>query len=107
MYVGESLDTINSAFIRGTTNKGATPVTQSGVTIPAGTKRVMVAIPANGSNLTSVVDVDGMGLDVFGNFTKINVDVEGLNGYKATSYDVWVAENENGLAATHYNLVIG
>lgn len=107
MYVGESLDAIDSAFIRGTTNKGATPSTQSGVTIPAGTKRVMVAIPANGSNLTSVIDVDGMGLDVFGNFTKINVDVEGLNGYKATSYDVWVAENENGLAATHYNLVIG
>lgn len=107
MYVGESLDTIDSAFIRGTTNKGATPSTQSGVTIPAGTKRVMVAIPANGSNLTSVIDVDGMGLDVFGNFTKMNVDVEGLNGYQATSYDVWVAENENGLAATHYNLVIG
>lgn len=107
MYVGESLDTINSAFIRDTTNKGATPSTQSGVTIPAGTKRVMVAIPANGSNLTSVIDVDGMGLDVFGNFTKMNVDVEGLNGYKATSYDVWVADNENGLAATHYNLVIG
>lgn len=107
MYVGESLDAINSAFIRGTTNKGATPSTQSGVTIPAGTKRVMVAIPANGSNLTSVIDVDGMGLDVFGNFTKTNVDVEGLNGYKATSYDVWVADNENGLAATHYNLVIG
>lgn len=106
MYVGESLDTIDSAFIRGTTNKGATQSTQSGVTIPAGTKRVMVAIPANGSNLTSVIDVDGMGLDVFGNFTKINVDVEGLNGYKTTSYDVWVAENENGLAATHYNLVI-
>ena len=107
MYVGESLNTIDSAFIRGTTNKGATPSTQSGVTIPAGTKRVMVAIPANGSNLTSVIDVDGMGLDVFGNFTKMNVDVEGLNGYQVTSYDVWVADNENGLAATHYNLVIG
>lgn len=107
MYVGESLDAIDSAFIRGTSNMGATPSTQSGVTIPAGTKRVMVAIPVNGNNLTSVIDVDGMGLDVFGNFTKINVDVEGLNGYKATSYDVWVAENENGLAATHYNLVIG
>lgn len=106
MYVGESLDTIDSTFIRGTTNKGATPSTQSGVTIPAGTKRVMVAIPASGKNLTSVIDVDGMGLDVFGNFTQISVDVEGLNGYTATAYDVWVAENANGMAATHYNLVI-
>lgn len=106
MYVGESLDTIDSAFIRNTTNKGATPATQNGVTIPAGTKRVMVAIPASGKNLTSVIDVDGMGLDVFGNFTKTNVDVEGLNGYEAASYDVWTAENANGMAATHYNLII-
>lgn len=106
MYVGESLDTIDSAFIRGTTNKGSAPSTQNGVTIPAGTKRVMVAIPASGKNLTSVIDVDGMGLDVFGNFIKVNVDVEGLNGYEAASYDVWVAENVNGMAATHYNLVI-
>ena len=106
MYVGESLDTIDSAFIRGTINKGSSPLTQSGVTIPAGTKRVIVAIPASGKNLTSVIDVDGMGLDVFGNFTKINVDVEGLNGYQAASYDVWVSENMNGMAATHYNLVI-
>lgn len=66
----------------------------------------MVAIPASGKNLISVIDVDGMGLDVFGNFTKTTVDVEGLNGYKAASYDVWVAENANGMAATHYNLVI-
>lgn len=106
MYVGESLDTIDSAFIRGTTNKGATPATQNGVTIPAGTKRVMVAIPATGASLTSVIDVDGMGLDVFGNFTKTTVDVEGLAGYEAASYSVWVAENANGMAATHYNLII-
>lgn len=106
MYVGENLDIIDSTFIRGTANKGSSPSTQNGVTIPAGTKRVMVAIPANGKNLTSVIDVDGMGLDVFGNFTKINVDVEGLNNYKTASYDVWVAENANGMAATHYNLVI-
>lgn len=106
MYVGESLDVIDSAFIRGTTNKGATPSTQSGVAIPAGTKRVMIAIPTSGSNLTSVIDVDGMGLDVFGNFNKTTIDVEGLNGYTAASYDVWVADNENGLAATHYNLII-
>lgn len=107
MYIGESLDTIDSAFIRGTTNKGSSPSTQNGVTIPAGTKRIMVAIPANGKNLTSAIDVDGMGLDVFSNFTKMSVDIEGLNGYEAASYDVWVAENVNGMAATHYNLIIG
>ena len=107
MYVGQDLNTIDSAFIRGTSNKGAIQETQSGIEIPAGTKRVMVAIPADGKNLTSVIDVDGMGLDVFGNFTHSKVDVEGVDGYQAVSYDVWVAENVNGMAATHYNLIIG
>lgn len=107
MYVGESLDTIDSTFIRGTSNMGSTPSTQSGVNIPAGTKRVMVAIPTTSSlALKQVIDVDGMGLDVFGNFTPTTIDVEGLNGYTAKTYNVWVAENANGMAATHYNLVI-
>lgn len=108
MYVGESLDTIDSAFIRGTSNMGSTPATQSGVNIPAGTKRVMIAIPTTSSlALKQVIDVDGMGLDVFGNFTPTTIDVEGLNGYTAKAYNVWIAENTNGMAATHYNLVIG
>lgn len=108
MHVGESLDAIDSAFIRGTSNMGSTPTTQSGVNIPAGTKRVMVAIPTTSSlKLKQVIDVDGMGLDVFGNFTPTIVNVEGLNGYAAKAYNVWVAENANGMAATHYNLVIG
>lgn len=108
MYVGESLDEVNSAFIRGTSNQGSTPGTQNGVTIPEGTKRVMIAIPVtNAANLTSVIDVDGMGLDVFGsNFTESTVDVEGLDGYQAKPYKVWTAENVNGMAATHYNLII-
>ncbi len=107
MYVGESLDTIDSAFIRGTSNMGSTPATQNGINIPAGTKRVMVAIPTTSSlALKQVIDVDGMGLDVFGNFIPTTVDVEGLNGYAAKAYNVWVAENANGMAATHYNLVI-
>ena len=107
MYVGESLDAIDSAFIRGTSNMGSTPTTQSGVNIPAGTKRVMIAIPTTSSlKLKQVIDVDGMGLDVFGNFTPTAVDVEGLNGYTAKTYNVWVAENVNGMAATHYNLIV-
>ena len=107
-YIGTDIDSeINSAFIRKCSNKGFSPSTQSNVAIAAGTKRVLVAIPATGKNLTSVIDVDGMGLDVFGNFTKKTVAVEGLNGYTAIDYDVWVCENSNGLAATKYNLVIG
>lgn len=107
MYVGESLDAIDSTFIRGTTNMGATPVSQENVSIPQGTKRVMIAIPTTSTLvLDQVIDIDGMGLDIFGNFTLQSVDVEGLNGYEAKTYNVWVAENGNGIAATHYNLII-
>jgi hypothetical protein len=67
----------------------------------------MIAIPQTSTlELTSVIDVDGMGLDVFGNFTLSTVDVEGVDGYQAKPYNVWIAENANGLAATHYNLTI-
>lgn len=107
MYVGESLDAIDSAFIRGTTNMGATPASQENVSIPQGTKRIMIAIPTTSTLvLDQVIDIDGMGLDIFGNFTLQSVDVEGLNGYEAKTYNVWVAENGNGIAATHYNLII-
>lgn len=106
MYVGTSEAVIDSSFIRSTTNKGSAPATQNGVSIPAGTKRIMVAIPKGKASLTSVIDVDGMSLDVIGNFTQSTVNVEGLNGYTSTAYDVWVCENSNGLAATKYNLII-
>ena len=108
MYVGESLDEVDSAFVRSSSNMGSTPATQNGVTIPEGTKRILIAIPQTSAlELTSVIDVDGMGLDVFGNFNLSTVNVEGVDGYQAKPYNVWIAENANGLAATHYNLIIG
>lgn len=109
VYVGNDMSDIDSAFVRATTNKGngSSASSQSNVAIAAGTKRVMVAIPQKYSkSLTSVIDVDGMGLDVFGNFTLKTVNVEGLNGYEAAPYNVWVADNANGMAATKFNLVI-
>ena len=73
--------------------------------IPAGTKRVYVAIPASKNKaLSSVIDVDGMGLDVKGNFIKQTVSVEGANGYTAVDYDVFIVENLAGLAATTYQI---
>ena len=118
MYVGNDISAIDGAWIRSKcTGKGNAynASTQNNVAIAAGTKRVVVAIPQKVTNakytygkaLTSVIDVDGMGLDVFGNFTKSEVMVEGKDGATAVKYNVWVCENANGLAATKYNLVIG
>ena len=108
-YIGNDMSAIDSAFIRKATNEGSGngAATKNNVTIPQGTKRVMVAIPQKYSKaLTAVTDIDGMGLDVFGNFTLSTVNVEGTNGYEAVAYNVWVADNANGLKATHYDLII-
>lgn len=110
-YVGTNTDTIDSVWIRGkatSQGKASSAATKNNVAIAAGTKRVVVAIPKSVSKtLKSVIDVDGMGLDVIGNFTLSEVMVEGANGATAVAYNVWVCENANGLAATKYNLVIG
>lgn len=110
-YVGTDVSDIDSAWIRGkctSQGKASGAATKNNVAIAAGTKRVVVAIPKSVSKtLKSVIDVDGMGLDVIGNFTLSEVMVEGANGATAVAYNVWVCENTNGLAATKYNLVIG
>ena len=118
IYVGNNTDTIDSAWIRSKcTAKGNAKDagTINNQAIAGGTKRVVVAIPQKvtgaqytyGKELKSVIDVDGMNLDVIGNFTKSEVMVEGKDGATAVKYNVWVCENANGLAATKYNLVIG
>ena len=112
MYVGTDTTTLTSSVIRGTTNKGnaKNASTQNSVTIPAGTKRVMVALPTSSGytkRLKSVIDVDGMGLDVFGNFVQSTISVEGLNSYAGVDYIVYDFVNENGMAATKFNLIIG
>ena len=106
-YVGTDCTTaIDSAFIRGTTAKNANTTDFGTLTIDGGTKRVMIAIPGTHS-LTSVIDVDGMGLDVKDNFTTTTgVQVEGANGFEATDYTVFVCENANGMSATKFTFTI-
>lgn len=105
-YVGTDCTTaINSAFIRKTTPKNANTTNFGTITIPAGTKRIMIAIPGN-HVLKSVIDVDGQNLDVKANFTAETIAVEGANGFTATDYTVFHFENENGIAATKYTFSI-
>lgn len=106
-YVGTDCTTaIDSAFIRKATSRGSTTASFGTVTIPAGTKRVMFAVLGD-KNLTSVIDVDGQGLDVKANFTKETISVEGANGFTGADYSVFHFENENGVAATKYTVTIG
>lgn len=113
IYIGTDMDSaIATEFIRSATGKGTgkSASTQSNVTIPAGTKRVMVAIPAGSGytkTLKNVIDVDGMGLDVIGNFTKTTPTVTNYTDDAGMTYNVWTAENANGMAATRYTFTIG
>jgi bacillopeptidase F (M6 metalloprotease family) len=66
----------------------------------------MIAVPGSHS-LTSVIDVDGMGLDVKENFTTTTgVKVNGANDYEAADYTVFLCENENGMSATKFTFTI-
>lgn len=105
-YIGSDCESaIDSAFIRKATGKGSNTKNFGTLTIPAGTKRVMFAVPGSAS-MTSCIDVDGMGLDVKENFTSSTVQVEGANGFTAADYTVFVCDNANGLAATKYTVTI-
>lgn len=105
--------TINSALIRSLTNKGngASASSQNNVTIAAGTTHVIVAIPTTSSKtLKAVTDVDGMGLPIIDEFVlDSTITVEGVNGYAAGTYNVWVKKSETdaGVAATRYTFTIG
>lgn len=108
-------ETIDSAYIRSTTARNANTksfnvTTKDGISyldIPAGTKFVMVAIPGS-ATLNEVKDVDGMGLDVKGNFNYVTeqISVEGANGFAATDYTVFACRSDEGLAATRYTFNI-
>lgn len=95
-YVGtDCTTTIDSAFIRKATSKGANTTSFGSIKIPNGTKRFMIAVPGS-HTLTDVVDVNGMGLHIQGDFATKTVQVNGANGYTAADYSVFVYENSNG-----------
>lgn len=124
VYVGNNLDTINSNFIKGCTSKGnAKNANDISLDIAKGTKRVMIALPTGNltensttitgynKRLTSCIDVDGMGLDIFNanpsKFVQSVVPVADASGENNMDYIVYVYENVNGLAATTLNVKIG
>ena len=124
VYVGEDMTTtIDDAFIQGlrqhtfktydVANKTTTDVNgcrgKAGTSfdfsafIPGGTKRVMIAIPASkDKTLSSVIDIDGMGLNVVENFTTTTANVKGVGNSTAVEYDIFVCENATGLSETKY-----
>jgi hypothetical protein len=124
-YVGNDLSKIDSSWIRNNCNaKGnAKNAEDVSLSITAGTKRVLVILPVGKltdtdtiisgytKRMTSCIDVDGMGLDIFNaspsKFTQRPVSVMDKSGANGMDYIVYEYKNENGLSKTTLNVTIG
>lgn len=92
----DTTDAIDSALIRALTNGGAYNGKKS-LTLKAadkpGVKRFIVAYPASSSRggISSVLLTSTMNLDITANYVQqANVNVEGVNGYEAVPFKVYV-----------------
>lgn len=110
-FYGTSTDSvadINSAFIR--TLTGSSAPCKNGqtfsITIPDGTKTVVIAYPASFRNLTSVKDVEAFGTDITTSFNLTTVKVEGADGYTAIDYKVYAYKPAAALGKNTYNVTI-
>ena len=85
--------TLNSAEIRKLTNStGAYRAQTLTLTVPAGSKRVVVACLATVKGVTKVINKSAMNADITSAFVKSTVNVEGANGYTAKPYNAFVFE---------------
>lgn len=101
------LEAYDSAAVRALTNanSAATSGKKFSITIAAGTKQVVIAVPAARS-LKSVINVGLSRGEVADTFVASTVDVEGANGYAAASYKVYVFNSSTALDANTYEVTL-
>lgn len=101
------LDSYDSAAVRALANGNAKaePDKKFNITIPAGTKQVVIAVPAARS-LKSVTNVGLSRGEVADTFVASTVDVEGANGYTAAPYKVYVFNSSTALDANTYEVTL-
>ena len=89
----EEKPALDSAYIRGLTksNKAYASGTVT-INVPAGAQRVVIACIATRTGVTKIINETAMNADVTSTFDKSTVAVEGVNGYTAQDYNVWVFE---------------
>lgn len=76
------------------------------ITIPDGTKQVIIAYPATYQDLSQVKDTGAFGTDIVGSFVKSVVSVKGANGYTGIDYKVYVYSPDTALGANKYDVKI-
>ncbi len=92
LFFGHSSSADSSDAIRGLQSSSLNPLNGHSFTLsaPAGATNIVIAYPAILRNLSSVVHVEGMNAEISNQFTSSLVSVNGLNGFTAISYKVFV-----------------
>ena len=103
----EGLDSYDSAAVRLLTNGNSRAEADKKfeIKISAGTKQVVIAVPAARS-LKSVINVGLSRGEVADTFVASTVDVEGENGYTAAPYKVYVFNSSTALDANTYEVTL-
>lgn len=84
---------IDSAYVRARTASSAGyRAGEITLTVPVGAQRIIIACEASKTGVTKIINTTALNADVTGTFTKKEVEVEGVNGYTAVKYNVWVYE---------------
>ena len=101
------LDSYDSAAVRALTNGNARAEANKKfeIKISAGTKQVVIAVPATRS-LKSVINVGLSRGEVADTFVASTVDVEGANGYTAVPYKVYVFNSSTALDSNTYEVTL-
>lgn len=107
----KSVDTqveITSDIIRGLTASDAGLANGStfDIEVPVGAVRTIFAYPADLQDVSSVIDVNGLGAQIKGSFTKSTVAVEGANDYQAVDYKVYVMDYTANTEANTFTVTI-
>lgn len=91
-FYGATTDTeaLTSDIVRGLTNSnGAYKPQTITVTVPAGSKRVVIATIGTAKGVTKVINKSAMNADMTAAFTQATLQVEGANRFKPVEYKVW------------------
>mgnify|MGYP001083616156 CR=1 FL=1 len=106
MFAGSSTSAVelNSANIRGLEHNVGAPKNYD-LNIIEGARQVIIALP-EAKTLKAVKDVNAFGTDIVASFVKSSIAVEGVDGYTAANYNVYVYAPSTALGANTYNVEI-
>ena len=94
-FYGATADkpTVDSTYVRGLTpSNAAYAAGEIVIEVAAGSQRVAIACLADKTGVTKIINETAMNADVTETFNESTVNVEGVNGYTAKSYKIWVYE---------------